>query len=237
MSEAAQKTFTIDLSAAGITRIPYRCTGANATEFTGDATKTFLKANGDPTDPRGRERLRLNKPWRWGQEVSLRVINTTAQAGKSLTLEIFGEGEYVGTGEQALQITDSGGSAIDPATSGKQDTGNTILQGIRDDTGVMEAAQKSRATLAHEQKTVGTSAVALVAASTPVQQGCVVCVKALAANGTERIYIGTSGVTTSTGFELGAGEGVTLRVTDIATLYAIGSAADLKLCWIVEADT
>jgi hypothetical protein len=61
-----------------------------------------------------------------------------------------------------------------------------------------------------------------------------VVVKALSGN-TGKVYIGLSGVTTSSGYELGAGEEAPpLQISNLNVLYAISDSANQKICYIVE---
>lgn len=57
-----------------------------------------------------------------------------------------------------------------------------------------------------------------------------VCVKALLAN-TLNVYVGPSGVTTSTGLELGPGDSYCTRVTNTNALFVISSGAGPSVSW------
>lgn len=77
------------------------------------------------------------------------------------------------------------------------------------------------------QQTVGTSEVQLPNNSL----GYSVTVKA-SDNNTAIVYIGISGVTASNGFELGAGESVSLSIDNTNRLYAVAADLNQKLCVI-----
>lgn len=79
------------------------------------------------------------------------------------------------------------------------------------------------------QQTSNTSAVQLSAASTVPTNGIIV--QAISTN-TASIFIGGSGVTTSTGFELQAGQAAPFTA-NLNTLYVIGSNNTDKVCWTV----
>ena len=79
------------------------------------------------------------------------------------------------------------------------------------------------------QQTSNTSAVQLSASSTVPTNGIVI--EALIANAAV-VYIGGSGVTTSTGFQLSPGQSLTLTC-NLNTIYVIGSNATDKVCWSV----
>jgi len=83
----------------------------------------------------------------------------------------------------------------------------------------------------HGQVTVGTSVVQLPDVAIP--DGFAVVIKAMNSN-SGKVYIGGSGVSTSNGYELGAGEAVGLKVSNLNYVYAIADTADQKVCWIVE---
>lgn len=79
----------------------------------------------------------------------------------------------------------------------------------------------------NNQATVGTSAAALP--SNALING--VIVQALSTN-TVSIYIGGSGVTTSTGFELQPGQATSIAVNNTNLIYAISGSAAQGLCFI-----
>lgn len=87
----------------------------------------------------------------------------------------------------------------------------------------------TQADFSHNQTTIGTEAVQLIAASTPCKKG--VLVKALSTN-SGIVYVGKTGVTTGTGYELTAGEVVMIEADNVNKVYGIASAADQKVCWI-----
>ena len=72
------------------------------------------------------------------------------------------------------------------------------------------------ASIFNGQKTVAATGTAEAIAATQAANG--VTIKALAAN-TNPVYVGNSGVTTSNGYELAAGEAVFLEVDDLAKVF------------------
>lgn len=86
------------------------------------------------------------------------------------------------------------------------------------------AAASSTAILAGQQAVTGTAAAL---ATNTVKQ---VCVKALLAN-TINVYVGPSGVTTSTGLELGPGDSYCTEVSNTNVLYVIASGAGPSVSW------
>lgn len=92
---------------------------------------------------------------------------------------------------------------------------------------VISSDQAVQSSISSGQATIGTSATQLT--SIVLKQGVVV--KASSSNiGT--VYLGTSGVTTSTGFELGAGESVTLPITNTNLIYAIANTTGQIISFI-----
>lgn len=91
-----------------------------------------------------------------------------------------------------------------------------------------EIAAMTRLALKSGRATVGTTAAQIQSTSTVVNR---VTVKALAAN-TAPIYIGVSGVTTATGFELSAGQSVDLEIANLNQIYAISTVASQAACYI-----
>lgn len=81
---------------------------------------------------------------------------------------------------------------------------------------------------------IGATALQLTGTATVPRNS--VTVKALAAN-SGTVYVGFLGVVVGSGFELSAGEAVTLPVAEVPTadlLYAIGSAVGQSVCvWVI----
>lgn len=77
------------------------------------------------------------------------------------------------------------------------------------------------------QQTIGASQSQLASNSISLS----VTIKAMDGN-SGVVYIGTNGVASSTGFELGAGESISLAVDNTDRLYAIASVAGQKICVI-----
>lgn len=82
---------------------------------------------------------------------------------------------------------------------------------------------------AHGQTTVGTIETQLIAISTPCKKG--VLVKALSTN-TGVVYIGKTGVATTSGYELTAGEAVTIEIDDVNKVFGIADTTGQKVSWI-----
>ena len=78
------------------------------------------------------------------------------------------------------------------------------------------------------QKTQAGVATAIVASSTPVKNGIII--QALSTN-LSSLYVGGTGVTTITGFELQAGQATSMAINDISVLYIIGTSGD-GICYI-----
>lgn len=80
------------------------------------------------------------------------------------------------------------------------------------------------------QQTSNTTAVQISSSSTPSTNG--ILVQGLSAN-TASVYVGGSGVTTATGFELQPGQAAPFTCSNITALYVIGSNSTDKVCWNV----
>lgn len=81
----------------------------------------------------------------------------------------------------------------------------------------------------HNQVTVGASAVQINASSVALSWG--VTVKADDAN-SGTVYVGKSGVTTSTGFPLGAGQSIDIPVANVNAVYVIASGAGQHIAYL-----
>ncbi len=90
---------------------------------------------------------------------------------------------------------------------------------------------EAQSSFAHGQTTVGTTPVQLTTSSVPAVKG--ILVKAHKDNN-GKIYIGKDNtVTTSTGFELAAGEAVTIEVDDANKIWLVADSDDQVVSWIV----
>ena len=79
------------------------------------------------------------------------------------------------------------------------------------------------------QVSVDTTAVQLTTTSTPLNFGIVV--KADGGN-TGTVYVGTSGVDTSTGYPLTAGEGIAFEIDDASKVYVVADSSGQKVYWL-----
>lgn len=84
----------------------------------------------------------------------------------------------------------------------------------------------------HNQTTIASATVAAVVVPSPTSGRKTVAVKGLSTN-TKVVFLGKNGsVTSSTGWELAAGETIVLEVDDTAAVYVVGStAASQTVCW------
>jgi hypothetical protein len=80
------------------------------------------------------------------------------------------------------------------------------------------------------QKTSATSATQISSTSTVPTNGIIV--QALSTN-TASVYVGGSGVISSTGFELQSGQSISFTA-NLNTLYVVGSNSTDKVCWNVQ---
>ena len=92
-----------------------------------------------------------------------------------------------------------------------------------------EATLAAQPDFAHGQTIVSTIETQLAVISIPCKKG--VLVKALSTN-TDIVYVGKSGVTADTGYELTAGEAVSFEVDDVNKVFAVASVAGQRVCWI-----
>jgi hypothetical protein len=84
-------------------------------------------------------------------------------------------------------------------------------------------------TMTHGQVSVGTSAVQLTTAIRTLLRG--VTIKSIAGN-SGKVYVGnTSAVTTSTGYELSAGNSAIFPTKDPQHLWIISDTASQMVCW------
>jgi len=129
--------------------------------------------------------------------------------------------------------TRSATAASNTTGTGLLGVGNMVFDGTnwqrQTSTTAMGTVGTTSAVINVGQTTSNTSAVQLSASSTVPTNGIVI--EALIANAAV-VYIGGSGVTTSTGFQLSPGQSLTLTC-NLNTIYVIGSNATDKVCWSV----
>lgn len=122
------------------------------------------------------------------------------------------------------------GQSVLQLASGQATAANSIPITIASDQGAIGSVGTTSASVSVGQTTSNTSAVQLNSSSTPSTNG--ILVQALSANAAS-VYIGGSGVTTSTGFELQPGQAVAFSASNITALYVIGANNTDGVCWNV----
>lgn len=86
---------------------------------------------------------------------------------------------------------------------------------------------------------ISNNQVTVASAGTRVQLSSVstgihtVVIKALAAN-SGKIYVGNSAVSSSNGFELSAGEGITITVNNLNIVYIDAGTSGDKVCYVAS---
>lgn len=136
-----------------------------------------------------------------------------------------------------IQVTDANSSTVELAASLPSAAAIALVvreaaQGIQTSANskpvvVASDQQVARDTMVVGQQSVGLSAIQL--SSNQIYLG--VTVKASNSN-SGTIYVGITGVTSSTGFELGAGESVTIPVDNTNKIYLISDAASQTVSYI-----
>lgn len=153
--------------------------------------------------------------------LSVVLVDPVTKNPTELNVRVSGGG---GGYQDTIGLKNASEVTINPATEEKQDDIVSELQDI-----------SAQATFNHGRKsTIGTTAVRIIVASTVAKHG--VLVKA-ANDNTGTIYVGNSNVTADTtdatdGFELGAGESVTVPINNANKIYVIGSVAGQKVFWV-----
>jgi hypothetical protein len=102
------------------------------------------------------------------------------------------------------------------------DSANNVINPATEDT------LKAQPSFSYGQTSIGTAATQLTTSSIPCKKG--VLVKALASN-TAPVYIGDSGVTITSGYELNPKEEVFIPIDNVNKLYGIASSPQ-KVCWV-----
>jgi len=202
-----------DLSEVFTKKVPYQGQVLLVDSYTGAASTCYFQFG--PEEVLTRQEIINHKAWGWGEDREIWIVNTAAQAGKTLKISIGGAGASLSAGT----------SATGDATEAKQDSIITVL-------GTLEDKFENQGSLAFGQTTVGTSEVVL-AASQAVPHGFAVVVKALGAN-TGKVHVGLTGVLITTGFELSAGASVSVYVANLNLIYCIADTAAQKVSYIVE---
>jgi hypothetical protein len=151
------------------------------------------------------------------------IHNRTAQTGKTLVITIGGPGTNVSPGYS---------TAVGSASAENQVVQIALETAAVADLDELTAALATNLTsLAFGQVAVGLTQVQLTAQA--IADGFQVVIKA-SVNNTGIVYLGITGVLTTTGFELSAGESMALKITNLNKVFAIADAALQSVSWIVE---
>lgn len=130
-------------------------------------------------------------------------------------------------------VTNAGTFAVQAAQSGTWNIGTvtSITNALPAGTNALGTVGTTSAAINVGQQTVSTTAVQVSTTSTVPTNGIII--RALAGN-SAAIYVGGSGVTTATGFELSPGESTSFTC-NLNTIYirSVASTTD-KICWNVE---
>lgn len=136
-----------------------------------------------------------------------------------------------------IQVTDADSQAVALSTS--LPSSSAIALVVRDAAQGVQTSANSRPVVVASDQQVGKSS--FVAGQQSVGVSIVqlspnplyysVTVKASNSN-TGIVYVGTTGVTTATGFELGAGESVSLPVDNTARIYLISDTASQNVSYV-----
>lgn len=144
-------------------------------------------------------------------------INVAQMNGVAVTM---GNG-ISGTGVQRVTIASDSTGQVAIASlpnEGQQTMANSISVAIASDQSSVGVTEQSSSAVVSGQQAVTASAVAL-----PSNTAKEVCVKALVGNALN-IYVGPSGVATTTGIELAPGDGYCTRVTNTNALFVVASS-------------
>ena len=220
-----RRKYVVRLDAAGYTHVDLDVASFAVKSYDGTAGQVVLATRHDGRDEHAIE-LSPGQTETIGPlgHTQWFIVNRSAQAGKTLEIIIGGPGVTAGTPGYAL--------TYGAANAENQVTANTWLGYIEAHTENLALALADNfAAIATGQKEVGTSEVQLDAQA--VADGLHLVVKACVDN-SGKVYVGATGLSTTTGFELSAGESISLRVTNANKLYAIASAAAQRVAWIVE---
>lgn len=144
-------------------------------------------------------------------------INVAQMNGVAVTM---GNG-VSGTGVQRVTLASDSTGQVAIASlpnEGQQTMANSISVALASDQSSIGVTEQSSSAVVSGQQAVTASAVAL-----PSNAAKEVCVKALVGNALN-IYVGPSGVATTTGIELAPGDGYCTRVTNTNALFVVASS-------------
>jgi hypothetical protein len=139
---------------------------------------------------------------------------------------VYSAGNFEGTITSNVNVAKWGGTST---SLGQKVMASSVPVAISSDQSGIPVGTES-ASVNVGQTTSGTSAVQLSATSIASTNG--ILVQAISTN-TASVFIGGSGVTTGSGFELQAGQAVPFTASNITALYVVGSNITDKVCWNV----
>jgi hypothetical protein len=162
------------------------------------------------------------------QNVNLiEVDGTTANnGGVAGGLGVGGVGA-TGSATSGNPVLIGGSDGTDTRTLSTDNTGKLNVNSTFTPSGTQDVLLTGSGTF-----TVGQTAVTGTAAALPTHAANGVCVKALIGN-TINVYIGPTGITTSTGFELPPGQGWCGALNNLNAVFVIASTTGASVTWTV----
>lgn len=154
------------------------------------------------------------------------TANTTAWlvTGTGGTFPVSGTLTAVTTVSTVTNLSQMGGAAISMNTGVRDGGTQRVTIATNDSVPTVPGALTAIAT--------GQQAVTATAAVLPTSAGKQVCVKVLIA-GTQVVYYGPTGVTTSTGMELSAGDATCLSLDNANRIFVIAAGTGSTVAWQV----
>jgi len=189
-------------------RIPYLAGVIVVDYYNGASATCYFQIGENPTNL---HEVEHHKAYNFDEEKQIYIVNTSAQSGVTLQISVGPVGADINVGARSM------GSA-----TATEATASSILEALA-----------NKASIVTGQKTVPTGTAEAIGSSLPIPDGVGIVVKALSTN-TATVFVGGSGVTTSDGFELSAGDSVTYYVDNLADVYVISGSADQVVCYTVE---
>lgn len=242
MAQRSERIKEWKLDQVGVWRVPYLVAGWLVTAFSGDPDLVFIQESEDPEHTLARNSIRLTKQHAYPEDRQIYIVNTSAQAGKTLKLSLLGRGEESGAGLYAGPLTDAAGTVINPATKEGQaalqaligevqasPTTYTLLERLK----VLATLGGNHGALVAGAKVVPTGTAEAIAGSQIIPGGVGVVVLSLSTN-TVVIFVGPAGTAVADGFELAPGKTITLYPDNLNLIFCISGSAAQNLRYIAE---
>lgn len=242
------------LDVSGTTSVTFAISSDDSDAFTaeidlyndaGDTVLTTVTNTQDPSLASTNNGDLFTSTWVYSDQIKIRLADNADPATNTINGSInvnagIPSGVQIQdrTGDSRASIVDLDDSSVSTSYPGLITRMARSLDSIGLDTVV--SADETKTGVSYGQQDVSTAGTAEAlngGTSLSVPNGAVVTVRAHVASSGDLVYVGDTNVSSSDGFKLADGEGVSLAVDDVSTIFVDADTAGDGVSWIVEQDS